>query len=220
VNQGEAQAVGAEDGSPRAPRTALLLAATIDHTGRRHPVRIRNLSEGGALIEGSGLPAPGTPLVIRRHQHHVGATLVWRDGDRAGLRFDRRIVAVDWAGGLRPRNGSAVGQAQVDAMQAAIRLGVSVTAPPATTPPPLDDLDRRIAGEIEEIASLIGRIGDALADDAAMVERHAATLQQFDLVTQVLNHLAAVVAAEDRAAAVTAIGMADLRARLGSSRRD
>ncbi|HEX9947586.1 MAG TPA: hypothetical protein VGA98_08605, partial [Allosphingosinicella sp.] len=57
------------EGSPEdrvAPRTNLLLAATAEVGGRSLPVRIRNLSETGALIEGAGLPDAGMSLVLAR----------------------------------------------------------------------------------------------------------------------------------------------------------
>ncbi|HWU72845.1 MAG TPA: hypothetical protein VN137_05135, partial [Sphingomonas sp.] len=43
----------------RAPRKNLLLTATIRSQGVTAPVRIRNLSEKGAMVDGQALPEPG-----------------------------------------------------------------------------------------------------------------------------------------------------------------
>lgn len=207
--QGDAQ-------QPRAPRTNLLLAATIegDVAG---PVRIRNLSESGALIEGQLLPQVGERLTLRRAALAVGATVMWRGAGKCGVQFDRRVAIAHWAKGIStPRD-----QAQVDAMQAAVRAGLSSPAP-ATEQVTADAapaaasgmLERRVAEELGYIARLIETIGDDLADEPAVIHRHPATLQNFDLATQILKHLAAVLTAEDRAKAIGEIGMADLRARL------
>lgn len=207
--QGDAQ-------QPRAPRTNLLLAATIegDVAG---PVRIRNLSESGALIEGQLLPQVGERLTLRRAALAVGATVMWRGAGKCGVQFDRRVAIAHWAKGIStPRD-----QAQVDAMQAAVRAGLSSPAPGAeqvtadAAPAAASGmLEQRVAEELGYIARLIETIGDDLADEPAVIHRHPATLQNFDLATQILKHLAAVLTAEDRAKAIGEIGMADLRARL------
>ena len=208
--QGDAQ-------QPRAPRTNLLLAATIegDVAG---PVRIRNLSESGALIEGQLLPQVGERLTLRRAALAVGATVMWRGAGKCGVQFDRRVAIAHWAKGIStPRD-----QAQVDAMQAAVRAGLSSPAPaaeqvaadaaPAAAASGM--LEQRVAEELGYIARLIETIGDDLADEPAVIHRHPSTLQNFDLAVQILEHLSAVLTAEDRAKAIGEIGMADLRARL------
>ena len=209
--QGDAQ-------QPRAPRTNLLLAATIEGEVAG-PVRIRNLSESGALIEGQLLPQVGERLTLRRAALAVGATVMWRGAGKCGVQFDRRVAIAHWAKGIStPRD-----QAQVDAMQAAVRAGLSSPAP-ATEQVTADAapaaaaasgmLERRVAEELAYIARLIETIGDDLADEPAVIHRHPSTLQNFDLAVQILEHLSAVLTAEDRAKAIGEIGMADLRARL------
>jgi len=200
---------------PRAPRTKLLLAATIEDATGRIAVRIRDLSEGGALLEGGVLPNVGERLTLRRAELAVAATVAWRGSGRCGVRFDRAISVPQWAAGLRLSVGAHEGQARVDAIQAQVRAGAPAAPPP---PPPVapikGELDQRIAEEIDYVARLIETMGDTLADEPAVIHRHPQTLQGFDLATQILRHLAAVLSADDRATAITAIGMADLRARL------
>lgn len=200
---------------PRAPRTKLLLAATIEDAAGKAAVRIRDLSEGGALLEGGMLPDIGERLTLRRAELAVAATVAWRGSGRCGVRFDRAISVAQWAAGLRLSTGAHEGQARVDAIQAQVRAGAPAAPPP---PPPVapikGELDQRLAEEIDYVARLIETMGDTLADEPAVIHRHPQTLQGFDLATQVLRHLAAVLSADDRGAAIASIGMADLRARL------
>ena len=211
----ETQQTSAEPMPPRAPRTKLLLAATVEDAIGRSAVRIRDLSEGGALLEGARLPAVGERLTLSRADLAMPATVAWRTGERCGIRFERAISVAQWAAGLRVASASHEGQARVDAIQAAVRAGTPPA--PAPAPPPdtaTGELAHRLAEEIDYVARLLETMGDALVDEPAVLHRHPQTLQGFDLATQILRHLAAVLAADDRAAAIAAIGMADLRARL------
>jgi hypothetical protein len=199
---------------PRAPRTNLLLAATVRTDFGGAPVRIRNLSEGGAMVEGAALPAVGERLTLSRAQLAVGATVAWRTGDRCGVRFDRTVSVVQWAAGLK----LPTGQAEVDAMQAAVRSGAAPTPSPAPDAVVREEVEQRIAEEIGLVARLIETMGDELADEPVVVHRHPGTLQNFDLAVQTLRHLGRILAAEDRAGAIATIGMDDLRARLSRQR--
>lgn len=196
-----------------APRKNLLLAANIEAGARVVPVRIRNLSESGALIDGGALPEVGTDLKLRRLEIEIGATVVWRLGGRCGIRFAGRVHVDDWA--LGKRRGPALferSQAGVDARQAAIRAGI-VSAPEEPKPrAPLQD--SRIAEELAEVRCALDMVGEALSDDVTILERHGGSLLRLDLACQVLAELSALLAAKDRAAALAAINMHDLRARL------
>lgn len=200
---------------PRAPRTKLLLAATIETDRGRANVRIRDLSDGGALLEGGALPGVGQRIVLQRADHAVPAVVAWCAGDRCGVQFDRTISVAQWAAGLRLSSGGEGGQARVDAIQAAVRAGAPLSdRPPPAAIPASAELDHRLAEEIDYVARMLQTLGDTLADEPAVIHRHPQALQSFDLATQILNHLAAILAAEDRPAAIAAVGMGDLRARL------
>ena len=110
----------------RAPRKNLFLAATIDGGGGPMAVRVRNLSESGAMLEGAALPQPQTRISMRRGELQVDATVMWVEGERCGIRFDQGIAVDDWVAGKRtnPRH-----QARVDMMQAAIRANQAAAAP-------------------------------------------------------------------------------------------
>lgn len=203
----------AEAEARRAPRTNLLLAATMDAGRMNAPVRIRNLSSSGALLEGASFPDVGGTLILRRLDLQIGATVVWNAGGRCGVKFDGTTCVSEWISGR-----STAGQVQVDSIQAAIRAG-STTAPPRTRPSgDLADLagslDARLAEELAYVRRLLECIGDELSDEPAVVQRHARAFQNVDIASQLIGHIAAVLTSDDKIAAVNAIGMDELRARL------
>ena len=203
----------------RPQRKNLMLAATIECAGTRAPVRIRNLSETGAMLDGAALPDPGVSLVLVRAEITVGATVVWREGGRCGIHFDSIAATVDeWVTGKRPASfAGKQGQARVDAIQTAVRTGAALPAEPAPAAVgKLDaaELERRVAEEVIHVQRLIDALGEELVEDPVMLQRHMRMLQNLDRASQILEHLGAVLAAPDRLAAAQAIAMQDLRERL------
>jgi hypothetical protein len=203
---------------PRPVRKNLMLSASIESRGTRVPVRIRNLSETGAMLDGATLPDPGAPLVLLRAEITVGATVVWREGGRCGIRFDAVTASVDeWVTGKRPPtfNGQQ-GQARVDAIQSAVRAGAPLVAEPgpANAPVAADELERRVAEEIIHVQRLIDALGEELVEDPVMLQRHLRVLQNLDRASQILEHVGTVLGASDRLGAAQGIAMQDLRERL------
>lgn len=218
---GEIGAAGSAD-DRASPRTNLLLAATVETDGRSLAVRIRNLSETGALIEGAGLPDAGASLVLARGDLQVLATVAWAAGSRRGIRFDGPTPVCEWTGG-KPRAIDCTGlrdQRRVDAIQAQARDEVAWgrdrrASDPVQAPAPLNpDLDARLADELGYVQRLLEDLGDSLIADLLLVQRHGQALQSLDFVNQILGHVRSILVAEDRDGTVEQIGMEDLRARL------
>jgi hypothetical protein len=111
-------------------------------------------------------------------------------------------------------------QARVDEVQAAIRAEAAAARPSIFRPAPPrparspNEIDHRLAEELELAARHVEQIGAALVADPAFLHRHGLTLQGLDLVEQNLRHLAAVIAAEDKDAAAGRISLEELRRRL------
>jgi hypothetical protein len=80
--------------------------------------------------------------------------------------------------------------------------------------PTEDQLRLRLAEELEYARRMLTSMGDELSSDALFVGRHLAELQTVDIVGQMLGHIASVVRSSDPPAAVEAIGMSELKARL------
>jgi hypothetical protein len=75
----------------RSRRAPVLLAATIEVEGVPEPVKLRNLSEEGALIEGERLPAEGSISFFQRNDLRLKSSVVWVHGRYAGVAFNRPL---------------------------------------------------------------------------------------------------------------------------------
>ena len=71
----------------RSRRSNVLLAASIEALGAVVPVKLRNLSTEGALIEGDGLPVEGSEVLFRRNELSVSSRVAWVHGKHAGVAF-------------------------------------------------------------------------------------------------------------------------------------
>lgn len=204
-------------GQARAARKNLLLSATIEAGALKAPVRIRNLSESGAMIDGAALPEVGATLILRRLEVEIGAVTVWRASGRCGIRFDGTASVDEWVSGIRrPYGTEERSQARVDEIQAAVRSGARLPAeaPPAEVPSNTDGLDARIAEQLAYVRRMLDVVADDLTDDPIILQRHGRALQGFDAACQILAHLGAILGSDDKATAVSAVTMEELRARL------
>lgn len=75
----------------RSRRSPVLLAATVEIAGQPVPVKLRNLSEEGALIEGEQLPLEGSNTYFERNELKLKSRIVWVHGRYAGVAFDQAL---------------------------------------------------------------------------------------------------------------------------------
>ncbi len=74
--------------SARAPRQRMLRKIILENEGRQYNGTIRNISTGGALIEGLWNVPVGTPFrIIFSESHAVNAVTRWCDEDKLGIEF-------------------------------------------------------------------------------------------------------------------------------------
>ena len=71
----------------RSRRSNVLLSASVELSGLSFPVKLRNLSSEGALIEGDRLPVEGAEVLFRKAELGVAGRIAWVEGKRAGLAF-------------------------------------------------------------------------------------------------------------------------------------
>jgi hypothetical protein len=75
----------------RSHRAPVLLGATIEVAGTPVPVKLRNLSEDGVLIEGDRLPPEGSTCFFERKELRLKSRIVWVHGRYAGVAFARQL---------------------------------------------------------------------------------------------------------------------------------
>jgi hypothetical protein len=111
-------------------------------------------------------------------------------------------------------------QARVDELQAQLRAEAARGRPSIFRPAPPrpaasgNEIDHRLAEELELAARHLEQLGASLVADPAFLHRHGAALQGLDLIEQNLRHIAAVIVAQDKKAAADRISLEELRRRL------
>jgi hypothetical protein len=164
------------------PRTNLFVMASVIGDAGSAPVKLRNLSAHGALVEGAVLPEAGAMFRLCRGDLTIRGRVIWSAGGRAGLRFDGVANVSEWL-----PQGSTSGQQRVDELMLHIKgsgapaLAASKRRPPATSV---------TSGELRRLKEMLEELANDLADDDMVVERHASKLQVLDVVAQALGKLA------------------------------
>jgi len=75
----------------RSRRLPVLLIATLEVAGGPAPVKLRNLSEGGALVEADRLPLEGCTTYFERNELRLKGRVMWVQGRYAGVAFNERL---------------------------------------------------------------------------------------------------------------------------------
>lgn len=75
----------------RSRRSPVLLSASIELSGEKIAVKLRNLSEDGALIEADQLPEEGSATWFDRKDLRRRGRVVWVHGRYAGVAFDQPL---------------------------------------------------------------------------------------------------------------------------------
>lgn len=204
------QSIPVDQNSRRESRPELFLTALLKGTFGAHPVRVRNLSTGGALVEVQLKLRPGEEVQLIRAHHAVRARVAWASEGRAGLNFDKAVDIKKWVPSL-----DASHQMAVDRQLVMLRNAPDV----AQSEQPLDErspdvIRERVAEETAALSRQIEICLDELAAFAPLVVRLPGTLQQLEKVSQTLDHLAQILVAEDPQSAVRRLGIQELKRRL------
>ena len=150
-------------------------------------VRIRNMSSGGAMIEGAALPPLTARCRIARTDLELEGEIVWVAGKRAGIRFDGTAQVSQWL----PNGGRT--QADVDRAVQQVKAGIAAQTamPPSSNRGIAPLISQPVdAAQAASVADQLEQLADALASDTDVVMRHMSRLQALDLAIQTLRKLA------------------------------
>lgn len=75
----------------KSSRSNVMMNASIELSGVSIPVRLRNLSVDGALVESDRLPVEGASVHFRRGDLNVQGKIAWVDKRTAGISFDQKL---------------------------------------------------------------------------------------------------------------------------------
>lgn len=158
-----------------AARSNVFLTGVLDHDGRAHPVRVRNISRLGALLEGKGLPAAGLNVCLRRGHLFATGEVAWDDGDWRGIRFTQQVDVPSWI--RRPEHP---GQRNVDEAIAELR----------SSKKPIEARTPSTAEMLTELSSQMCAISERLASTATLNVEFAEDLIRLDTIAQQLRSIA------------------------------
>lgn len=157
-------------------RSNVFLSATLHAGGKAISVRVRNLSEHGALVDGSGLPPAGSRIKLTRGRLTTVGDLAWSGSGQAGLNFDATIDLDAWVQKL-----GHTGQQRVDGLIASLRSGA--------VPPQFPDEDSA-ADSLPAISAALDQVCEKLALSPSVSIDAAEDLLKLDTIAQSLRRLA------------------------------
>ncbi len=73
-------------------RSNVLMTASLELSGMAIPVKLRNLSADGALVEGDKLPVEGASILFRKGDLSIPARVAWAKGKSAGVSFTVKLL--------------------------------------------------------------------------------------------------------------------------------
>lgn len=159
-----------------AARSNVFLAATLEAAGRPCPVRVRNISRLGALLDGPDLPDKDSAVILRRGSLSASADIAWRDRDQCGVRFTTAISVGEWI-----RRVGHPGQEQVDTLVRLVR-SAATRDQRAFGPAHQPDSVAAVSHDLSEVC-------DRLANVPLMVESQCEELLRLDVIAQRLRQL-------------------------------
>jgi hypothetical protein len=159
----------------------MFVLATMAAASASGPIKIRNMSLSGALLEGGALPAVGEHLSLRRGELAVSGHVVWRQQGKAGLSFDCAVEVVDW---LPAGSG---GQQQVDRTFQELKTDPAPAHPVSCSPAEPSAIGKP---DLLKLAEGLDILANILAEDARIIAAHSSKLQVLDAASQMLRRCA------------------------------
>ena len=152
-------------------RSNVFLAASLIAGAVPLPVRVRNLSAHGALLDGGSLPPAGAPVRLLRGELSADGQVAWAAHGHAGIRFAGEIDVGAWVKRL-----GHPGQQRVDEAVAALRRDHRLPDP---EPSPA----------LSAIGAELDAICERLAGSPAMTVEFAEELVKLDALARALQQM-------------------------------
>lgn len=173
-------------------RASLYLAAALYCDGFSSPVKIRNISSAGALIEGLLVPSMGSLVQLVRGGLIVHGLVAWSVEGRCGLKFSGSVDVEQWR--ATPGNGE---QQRVDEIVRLVKAGaVPLPVPPLSEFGQTEDVrdpSFELSADLRRASGLLDTLGEVLASDPDIVTRHGTALQNLDIAMQVIAAVEAII---------------------------
>jgi hypothetical protein len=172
-------------------RASLYLAATVYHDGHPSPVKIRNISSAGALLESrSDLPS-GALIQLVRGNLIVTGLVAWSSDGRYGLKFSGGIDVQQWR--ANPANAE---QQRIDEVVRLVKAGAVPLAIHTTATDLPSDIEG-LSDDLQRASDLLETLSDRLAKDGIVVAQYPCELQNLDIALQVIAAVGAILSGEN-----------------------
>jgi hypothetical protein len=168
-------------------RSNMFVVAVLYADGGSVPVRIRNMSRNGALIEGAVIPPEASDVRLSRGSLSARGRIAWRREDRAGLQLEDGIDPANWL----PNGTKPSGQQRVDEIVQACRIPTSRLHGNGDAAAP--DKAEAIR-ELLDLKDALSQVAGELANDPGIAAGFPTALQTIDVAAQRLEKLAAFLA--------------------------
>lgn len=157
-------------------RANVFLSAVLDTGSQIFPIRIRNISSHGALIDGKNIPDVGSSAVLLRGSLSAGGHVAWRGTGQAGITFDHAVNTTVWV--AKPGH---TGQQRVDEIVTAIKR-----SDPLQPSSPFKDSQTlpEISASLEAICKRLGtipEISDAFGEELVKLDAVAQSLRRISV---------------------------------------
>ena len=189
-----AEKMTSNDSAPARPeardlmRSSMFLGAVLRVGNEQAPVKVRNMSPHGAMVESPIMPPPGTEVQLVRGSLYALGTVVWVSTDRCGLRFSSELCVKEWLAVPAKDHQQRVDHAFALAKAGAFRNAATATCFNET-------LDARssveqIVDDLQSVLSLLQALEDDLATSGETLARHGSKLQNIDIAMQMIRAVA------------------------------
>lgn len=178
------------------PRSSMFLAAVLRAGAEQAPVKVRNMSQNGAMIDTPLSPPPGTKVELLRGSLRAQGTVMWTSNNRCGLRFSSDLAVAEWL--ASPPKAE---QHRVDDIVALVKAGALPFDPTDHEPgtPPSDEAPKtheQLAEYLGDVVRLLEDLEDDLASSEETLGRHADKLQNLDIAMQMVRAITQEITGE------------------------
>jgi hypothetical protein len=171
------QAIATDDSDLRhTPRSNVFLTAVLCRGANSFPVRVRNLSIFGALLEGDSLPSENSAVLLKRGSLCAKGEVAWQSDRHCGVRLDGSIDVAEWV-----KRAGPAGQQRIDSAIADFRNRCAVAPGLAllSSSSGVDTLGQMSSDllEICERIAVLPNMSIALAEEVLKIEATALAIK-------------------------------------------
>lgn len=189
--------IGQRRDTRQSERTNTLLAATAMVGATAWPIKIRNISRFGLMVESAVKAQVGSSVSISRGSLRAAGEIVWSLDKTFGVKFFNSIDTAEWA----PRRDAALAPNITHKRQPRSDLSN-------------ETLSSRCRQELGFISRTLDGLADSLSRDPVLRIRYASEIQQLCINSEMVQQIACVYGDDDIASAVDRFVTGPMRSRL------